>query len=65
MQPAAPLFISTSHEMTATWEACQRAPDGPGKTTALTHAQAAQAAFEENDDTGCLEQCRAAVAALD
>lgn len=64
MKPANPLFISTSHEMTATRRACRMAPDGPRKTMALAHVQAAQAAFEEHDETTCLEQCRAAVEAL-
>lgn len=65
MKPANPLFISTSNEMTTTRWACRMAADGPRKTMALAHVQAAQAAFEEHDDTTCLEQCRAAVSALD
>jgi hypothetical protein len=49
--------------MNVTWQACQVAPDSLGKTIALTHLRAAHAAFEEHDETRCLEQCRAAVEA--
>lgn len=60
-----PLFISTSHDMEATWQTYRMAPDGPFKKMALAHVLAAQAAFEQHDETRCLEQCRAAVEALD
>ncbi len=65
MQQDRPLFISTSHEMAITWQTYRMAPDGPGKTMALEHVQAAQAAFEKHDEPICLEQCRAAAEALD
>lgn len=64
MKPARRLFISTAHEVTVTRQACEAASDSPGKTMALAHVRAAQAAFEDHDETGCLEKCRAAFAAL-
>jgi|GEM_PF-1809439 hypothetical protein len=65
MKPQRRLFISTLTEMTETWRIYQSAPDSHGKTRALLHFQAAQAAFDAHDETGCLEACRAAVLSLE
>lgn len=65
MKPDRRLFISTAHEMTVTRQACDAAAESPAKEMALTHVRAAQAAFEDHDETGCLEKCRAAVSALE
>lgn len=64
MKPERRLFISTSTEMTETWRICQSAPDSREKTRALLHVEAAQAAFDAHDETGCLEACRAAIVSL-
>lgn len=64
-KPARRLFISTSAEMSETWRICLSAPDSHGKTRALLHFQAAQAAFDAHDETGCLEACRAAIVSLE
>lgn len=59
-----PLFTSMSHQMNDTWKTCCDAPGGPGKTKALAHFRAAQTALALNDQTMCLEECRAAIEAL-
>lgn len=64
MKPERRLFISTSTEMSETWRIYRSAPDSHGKTLALLHLQAAQAAFDAHDETKCLEECRAAVVSL-
>jgi hypothetical protein len=53
-----------SHQMNDTWKSCCDAPGGPGKTKALAHFRAAQTALALNDQTMCLEECRAAIEAL-
>jgi len=64
MQPKRRLFISTSNEMTVTWQTCKAASVSPGKAMALAHCLAAQAAFDDHDDIGGLEKCRTAIKAL-
>lgn len=64
MKPARRLFISTSHELTITGQTCHAAPDGPRKRMALDQYRAAQAAFADDNETSCLEKCRAAIDAL-
>lgn len=59
-----PLFTSMSHQMNDTWKTCCDSPGGPGKTKALAHFRAAQTALALNDQTMCLEECRAAIEAL-
>ncbi|MET4130517.1 hypothetical protein ACSSV6_003824 [Roseovarius sp. MBR-38] len=59
-----PLFTSMSNQMNDTWKSCCDAPGGPGKTKALAHFRAAQTALALNDQTMCLEECRAAIEAL-
>ena len=64
VDPDRSLFISTSHQMNDTWQAWTSAPESPGRSIALAHFRAAQAAFAVHDETKCLEECRAVVEAL-
>jgi len=50
--------------MNETWWAWTSTPESPGRSIALAHFRAAQAAFAHHDETKCLEECRASVEAL-
>jgi hypothetical protein len=61
MEPKRRPFIPAFNEMTVTWQTCEAASDSPGKPMAVAHCLAAQVAFDDHDDTGCLEKCRIAI----